>query len=195
MNKNCSVIAICFLISACVPGVSQSSKFYNTTSEVDSVLSTTYSNSVAVLRVQMPKFMDKPQIISRNREDVQVFVSEYNRWIEPLSMLYTRTLVENLNTLLPNAPVEIFMGNNSPSRYVFVDVVKLDTLWNSKITLDAWYTIKTYKDQLIIRRKFSDSIPLKNSYEDLVRVHSKLLGNLSKSIADSLIKHDKKYAE
>jgi len=195
MNKNCSVIAICFLISACVPGVSQNSKFYNTTSEVDSVLSTTYANSVAVLRVQMPKFMDKPQIISRNREDVQVFVSEYNRWIEPLSMLYTRTLVENLNTLLPNAPVEIFMGNNSPSRYVFVDMVKLDTLWNSKITLDAWYTIKTYKDQLIIRRKFSDSIPLKNSYEDLVRVHSKLLGNLSKSIADSLIKHDKKYAE
>ena len=193
MKKNClATIAICFLISGCIPGVSQSSKFYNTTSETDSALSSTYANSVAVLRVQVPKFMDKPQIISRNKGDIQVSVSEYNRWVEPLSVLYTRTLAENLNELLPNAPVETVSAENYPSsRRVFVDIVKLDTLWNYKVTLDAWYTIKTDKDQLIVRRKFSDSIPLKDSYEDLVKVHSKLLGNLSKSIADSLIKHDK----
>lgn len=190
--KTYSIIAICFLISGCIPGgVSQSSKFYNTTSEINSVLSNTFTNSVAVLRVQMPKFMDKPQIISRNKGDVQITVSEYNRWIEPLSILYTRTIVENLNTQLPNAPIEIFSGNYSPSRYIFVDIIKLDTLWGYKVILDAWYTIKTDKDQTIVRRKFSDSISLKDSYEDLVRVHSKLLENLSKSIADSLIKYNK----
>lgn len=192
MKKNCLAIAICFLLSGCIPGgSSQDSKFYNTTSEIDSVLSNTYANSVAVFRVQMPKFMDKPQIISRNKEDVQISVSEYNRWIEPLSVLCTRTLAENLNALLPNAPVEIALGNYPSSRLVFVDIVKLDALWNHKVILDTWYTIKTDKDEIVVRRKFSDSIPLKNSYADLVKAHSKLLGNLSKSIADSLIKYDK----
>lgn len=192
MKKNSLAIAICFLISGCIPGgTSQSSKFYNTTSEIDSVLSSTYSNSVAVFRVQMPKFMDKPQIISRNKKDVQIFVSEYNRWVEPLSVLYTRTLTENLNALLPNALIDMASGNHSSSRCIFVDIVKLDTLWNHKVILDTWYTIKTDKDEVVVRRKFSDSIPLKNSYTDLVKAHSKLLGNLSKSIADSLVKDDK----
>lgn len=192
MKKNCLAVAICFLISGCIPGgSSQNSRFYNTTSEIDSALSSTYTNSIAVFRVQMPKFMDKPQIISRNKEDVQISVSEYNRWVEPLSILYTRTLMENLNSLLPNAPVEIAAGNYQSSRHVFVDIIKLDALWNCKVILDAWYTIKTDKDEIIVRRKFSDSIPLKNSYANLVKAHSKLLGNLSKSIADSLIKYDR----
>lgn len=192
MKKNCLAIAMCFLISGCIPGGSSpNSKFYNTTSEIDSALSNTYANSIAVFRVQMPKFMDKPQIVSRNKEDVLISVSEYNRWVEPLSVLYTRTLEENLCTLLPNAPIQMFTGNHSPSRHISVNVIKLDTLWNYKIVMDAWYTIKTEKDQVIICRKFSDSIPLKNSYEDLVQVHSKLLKNLSKSIADSLVKYDR----
>ena len=179
-------------MSGCMPGgVSKNSKFYNPTSEVDYVLSTTYTNSVDILRVQLPKFMDKPQIVSRNKGDVHVSISEYNRWVEPLSVLCTRTLVENLNTLLPNAPVEIFVGNYSSDCRVFVDVVKLDVLWNDKVILDAWYTIKARKDQVLARCKFSDSVPLGNSYEDLVRVYSKLLGNLSKSIANSLVKHNK----
>ena len=172
-------------------GVSQNSRFYSPISEVTASMSDSYTNSVAILRVQMPKFIDKPQIISRNKGDVQISVSEYNRWVEPLSILYTRTLVENLNTLLPNAPVEMFKGNNSLNRRVFVDIVKIDALWNYKVILEAWYTIETEKDQILVRRKFSDSIPLGDNYENLVRVHSKLIGNLSKSIADSLITCDK----
>ena len=192
MKKKCSAIAVYFLISGCVPGgVSQNSRFYSPISEVTASISDSYTNSVAIMRVQMPKFIDKPQIISRNKGDVQISVSEYNRWVEPLSILYTRTLVENLNTLLPNAPVEMFKGNNSLNRRVFVDIVKIDALWNYKVVLDAWYAIKTEKDQILVRRKFSDSIPLGDNYENLVRVHSKLIGNLSKSIADSLITCDK----
>ena len=192
MKKNFSAVAICFLTAGCVlGGGSPDSKFYNPISEVNTVLSEKYTNSVAVLRVQIPKFMDKPQIISRNKEDVQISISEYNRWVEPLSVLYSRTLAENLNTLLPNAPVEMFEGNYSPSRYVSVDIVKLDALWNYKIVLDAWYTIKTDKDKILVRRKFSDSVPLGDNYENLVKAHSKLIGNLSKSIADSLVKYEK----
>lgn len=192
MKKNFSAIAICFLMAGCVPGgVSPESKFYNPISEVNSALSEKYTNSVAVLRVQMPKFMDKPQIVSRNGEDVQISVSEYNRWVEPLSVLYSRTLAENLNTLLPNAPIEVFADNHSPSRRVSVAVVKLDALWNYKVVLDAWYTIKTDKDQLLVCHKFSDSVPLGDNYENLVKAHSKLIGNLSKSIADSLVKCEK----
>ena len=192
MKKKCFASEVCFLISGCVHGgVSQNSRFYSPISEVTASMSDSYTNSVAILRVQMPKFIDKPQIISRNKGDVQISVSEYNRWVEPLSILYTRTLVENLNTLLPNAPVEMFKGNNSLNRRVFVDIVKIDALWNYKVILEAWYTIETEKDQILVRRKFSDSIPLGDNYENLVRVHSKLIGNLSKSIADSLITCDK----
>ena len=76
--------------------------------------------------------------------------------------------------------------DDSFNRVILVDIVKLDTSWQDKGILEAWYTIKTGNGQILASKKFSDSVPMGNSYEDLVKTHSKLLGNLSKAIANTL---------
>ncbi len=187
--KKIGAISLCFLLSACVPGSSQTAKFYNLKTESNLIISETYKNSVGVLRVQVPKFMDKPQIITQHKENTEVTVSEYNRWVESLAVLYTRSLVGNLNSLLPNAPIKMSHGDDSFERIVLVDIVKLDMLWQDKGTLEAWYTIKTGNGRVLANKKFVDSMPLKNSYEDLVKAHSRLLENLSKSIARTLVEY------
>ena len=187
--KKIKTIALCFLLSACIPGSSQTAKFYNLKTESKLIISEAYKNSVGVLRVQIPKFMDKPQIISQHKENDEVTISEYNRWVEPLAVLYTRSLVSNLSSLLPNAPIKMSHGDDSFERIILVDIVKLDMLWQNRGTLEAWYTIKTGKGQVLANKKFVDSIPLKNSYEDLVKAHSYLLENLSKSIATTLMEY------
>ncbi|MBR1734560.1 MAG: membrane integrity-associated transporter subunit PqiC [Alphaproteobacteria bacterium] len=194
MKKFCiktviNTIALCFLLSACVPGESQTAKFYTLKSENKDIISEKYKNSVCVSRVHMPKFMDKTQIISQSKGKSEIIVSEYNRWVEPLSILYTHYLIENLSTLLPNSPVKISTGADSFNRYVAVDIVKLEFLWNVRGTLEAWYTIKTGNGQVLECKKFTDSMSMGNRYEDLVKVHSKLLGNLSKTIAKNLVKY------
>ena len=80
-------------------------------------------------------------------------------------------------------------GDDSFERIVLVDIVKLDMLWQDKGTLEAWYTIKTGNGRVLANKKFIDSVPLKNSYEDLVKAHSRLLENLSKSIARTLVEY------
>ena len=184
--KRIVTISLCFLLAACVPGSSQTAKFYNLKTESKLRVSETYKNSVGVLRVQMPKFMDKPQIISQYKGNAEVMISEYNRWIEPLAVLYTRSLVSNLNSLLPNAPIKMSTGDDSFKRIILVDIVKLDMLWQDKGTLEAWYTIKTGNRQILANKKFIHSIPLKNSYENLVDTHSRLLESLSEAIAKTL---------
>lgn len=183
-----SVSYLCslLLLSSCMPGASQTARFYNLKTESNFTISETYKNSVGILRIQIPKFMDKPQIISQNKGNPEVNISEYNRWVEPLSVLYTRTLVENLSVLLPNAPIKMSTRDDSFNRVILVDIVKLDTSWQDKGILEAWYTIKTRNGQVLASKKFSDSITMGNSYEDLVKTHSKLLGNLSKAIANTL---------
>lgn len=184
--KRIVTISLCFLLSACLPGSSQTAKFYNLTIESKLSISETYKNSVGILRVQMPKFMDRPQITSQYKGNAEVTISEYNRWVEPLAILYTRSLAGNLSLLLPNAPIKISTGDDSFERIILVDIMKLDMLWQDKGTLEAWYIIKTGKGQVLANKKFINSIPLKDSYENLVKTHSLLLESLSKSISKTL---------
>lgn len=190
MKRYFRTVFICFLLTACVPGASQHAKFYNLKTETNTVISNSYRNSIAVQRIQMPKFMDRPQIISHQKGKAEIAISEYNRWVEPLSVLYTRTLAENISTMLPNAPIKMSGSDDSFNRVISINIVKMDSSWNDKATLKAWYTVRNGKREILVSKKFSDSIPMGHSYENLVKVHSQLLANLSKAIADTLVNNE-----
>ncbi len=183
------ILTLCFLLSACVFGTSQISKFYTLTSESSPSISNSYKSFVGVMRVQLPKYIDRPQIVTQNKNSPEIVISEYNRWIENPSVLTTRVLVENLSTLLPSAQIKINQyGLEQFDRIISVEVIKMNAVLGEKITLEAWYTIKNKAGHLLTRQKFDDSVQIGKSYDDMASGYSQLWKKLSQQISNSMIK-------
>ena len=142
------ILMFCFLLTACVFGTSKTSKFYTLKSESSPSISNSYKSFVGVMRVQLPKYMDRPQIVTQNKNSPEMVISEYNRWIENPSVLATRILVEDLSALLPSAQIKMNQyGLEQFDRVISVEIVKMNAVLGEKITSEAWYTIKNKAGQ------------------------------------------------
>ena len=182
------LLTLCFVLTACVMGTSQNAKFYTITSQPTDSISASYKSFVGVTRIQAPKYMDRPQIVTQNQNSPEMVVSEYNRWVENPSVLATRALVENLSALLPSAQIKMdSFGLEKFDKVVSVEIVKMNAIFGEKATLEVWYTIKNKNGKLLTHQKFIDSVKIGNNYDDLAVGYSHLLGGLSQDIARNLI--------
>ena len=86
--------------------------------------------SIGVGPVQMPEYLNRPQIVSR-KSTIELFLDEFNKWAEPLEDNFTRVLAENLANILRTDPVVIFPSRGSiPVDYIVtLDVIRLTVCW------------------------------------------------------------------
>lgn len=187
--KLIKIIIPCLLLGGCFGGTSQEAKFYTQSAILAQTISSDYTDFVGVNRIQLPKYIDRPQIITQLKDSVQINMSEYNRWVEAPSILSTRTLIEDLTVLLPSAKIKV---NNAKvegaDKTISVEVVKLNAVLEDKAELVAWYTIKDKQGKTITSQKFTGNVGIGKTYDDLAVGYSQLLGQLSQEIATALIK-------
>jgi len=111
---------------------SQSSKFYM----LESMSRTTAAEGSTPLRqnisvglgpVTIPDYLDRPQIVTRTNQH-SVLLAEFDRWAEPLSGNISRTLAENLSSLLQTDTVVLYPwpGSVDIAYQVLVDVFRFD---------------------------------------------------------------------
>ena len=183
------LIALCFLLGACVFGTSKKSTFYTLTPQQTVALSNQNLNFIGVNRIQLPKYLDRPQIVTQNKDSSEMIVSEYNRWIESPSVLATRMVVENLSALLPKTQIKMNQfGTEKFDKIVSVEVVSMNAILSKKAKLNAWYTIKNKEGKILLRQKFTQTVDIDKSYDDLALGYSQLWMKLSQQIAKNLIK-------
>ena len=183
------LISLCLFLSACILGTSQTSKFYTLTSQPNEAVSDTYKSFVGISRIQLPKYADRPQIVTRKDDSSEVIISEYNRWLEGPSVLATRVLVEDLSTLLPSAQIKIRQAIAEKfDKTVTVEIIKINAVLGKQVELDAWYIIKNNSGKTLVRQKFTDIVEIGKSYNDLAVGFSQLLNKLSQNISLNLIK-------
>lgn len=186
--KIIKIIIPCLLFSACMLGTSKNAKFYTQSAISADVISADYNAFVGVNRIQLPKYLDRPQIVTQQKDSVQINISEYNRWVDSPAVLATRTLTEDLSVLLPAAQIKMVSYGEDFERTVSVDIVKIDAVLDEKVALVAWYTIKDKSKKILAQQKFSKMITIGKTYDDLAIGLSKLLNELSQEIATDLIK-------
>ncbi len=187
--KLLKIIIPCLLLGACMFGTSKNAKFYTLSSTVEAPLCADYAAFVGVNRVQLPKYMDRPQIITQHKTSPQVNVSEYNRWVEPPAVLITRVLTDNLNELLPTAQIKINHLKGEPfDKTVAVEIMALSAVLGEQAELSAWYVVKDYSGKVLAQQKFTSTVQIGKTYDDLAQGYSELLGQLSQEIAGALIK-------
>lgn len=183
------IIIPCLLLGACMFGTSQNAKFYTQAAASASAISDSYTAFVGINRVILPKHIDRPQMVTQQKNSLEIKISEYNRWVESPVVLTTRVLVTDLSMLLPAAQIKTNQSKGEAfDRIVSVEVTQMNAILGDKAELEAWYTIKNNSKKTLVQQKFADTVAIGKTYEDVASGYSQLLGKLSQDIATSLIK-------
>jgi len=179
-------LAVCF--SACA-GKSASSKFYVLSSLPQSALSAAEGTVIGVFPVSMPDYLDRPQIVTRVSEN-EIRLDEFSRWAEPLKDSFTRTLVQNLSTLLNTAKVVTTTESiySLISLQVGVEVVQFDgTLGGDVVLIVKWGLFEADGKKLLLgKRSAFKELTGAATYEALVAAQSRAVAALSREIAEAI---------
>lgn len=192
MNKFWILIAV-LMLSSCVFGVSQPSRFYTLQpEELGLYVNNEVKANIGVREVAIPDYLDKPQIVTLKDNLVELNISETNRWSEPLSTMIQRVVADDIGDDLPNAMVKPRVSGRESFKYIVqIEINKMEGSWKKEAVLEAWWSISNKNGKILAQKKTSLSRPLGSSYDDLVKVESILLGELSNEISTQIAKLEK----
>jgi hypothetical protein len=144
---------------------------------------------VAVNPAVIPASLDRPQIVTRTDEN-QIMLSEFNRWGGNLKEEISRTLIENLGTLLADRRVTVMSANLAldPVCFVAVTFNRFDGRLGDSVWLNAAWTVRDqkHKKTLAVKHSILQEKVLGPGYAELVAAQSRALGTLSREIASEL---------
>ena len=104
------VFIVFLLLTACFGGYSKPTKFYNLLSYKNKVISNKII-SINIEPINIPSYLDRPQIITIGSQPTELNISETNRWAEPLNIAMQRALIQDLQSSLPNAMINFQQKN------------------------------------------------------------------------------------
>lgn len=184
-----AIVLSVFLLAACLSRT-PNSDFYGLRADMPVQALSLRRMSVAVNRVIIPGYLEKPQIVMLdNTGGVELNINEYHRWGEPLATSIQRIIADNFGRLLPEALIK--PQNFTPQTYQYyltIEVNRMDGVWNKEAVLDVWWTISDSYNKVLKRQKENLSAPLGTGYDEYVQTQSKLLAELSARIAAAFLK-------
>lgn len=142
---------------------------------------------VGVRAVELPRYLERPQIVTRASAN-RLELAEFHQWGAPLRLAMPAVLGENLARLLPSEQVQVFPWGRSftPDAQVLVEVTQLEGALNTNSVLSARWRILGRSGTEVRAGTSRLSEPSGKDYESLVAAHSRLLGALSREIAEAL---------
>ena len=145
--------------------------------------------AIGVGPVDLPKYLDRPQIAVRSGA-YELLYSETHRWAEALRDNVTDVLAENLALLIPTNQVATYpWGRATVIDYqVMVEVSRFDADANGDVALSAsWKLIGGENREVIAMKKSTFTVAAGgNDYEQIVAAQSRALAALSREIAGAV---------
>lgn len=179
------------LVAGC--GTSQKTDFYQLYAEANHELTGVEQGViVGIGPINLPEYIKRPQIISRKSAH-SLNVSEFNRWIEPVTDAVTRSLVINLSNELDSN--RVFWLPRSDRQYplelrVAIDIGRFDGEPGKEVTLESRWIVFDKEDNPVQTHISIIHEPVQGkTYEDLVIAMNNALNQLSQEIAQAAKKH------
>ena len=146
---------------------------------------------VGVGPIKMPRYLDRPQIVTSSGES-EIFLSENDRWAEPLTDNFTRVIAQNLYALRCAKNVVTYPWSPSIScdYVVKAEVLRMDGTLGGTASLEVWWSIAdgVRKGQLVSKRSNYNEPTKGPGYAALVEAQNRALGDFSREIAEELMK-------
>lgn len=141
--------------------------------------------------VELPKSLDRPQIVTRRGQN-EFDLGEFDQWAEPLQDNITEVLAENLAGLVPARPVAVYPWDKSKEidYQVVVKVLRFDRSQGGDAVLKARWSIKspTNEYELLTRETTYTKRPAGAEYTATVEAMNSVLGEFSRDIAAAVRK-------
>jgi uncharacterized protein len=181
-----------FLLTACstTPGV----RYYtlNPFSEMQPDSSQAVSGdtlAIGVGPVELPKFLDRPQIVTRKSQH-RVEVSEFHRWAGSFSEDFLRVLARNISMLLPADRVATHPWTDpfSPVYRIPLTVEQFDGRFGGNVVLNVTWSVWNQKDTnepVMKNTRIREPVSAEN-YDALVAAQSRAIGTLSRAIVNEI---------
>lgn len=191
MKKLAAFLSL-LLLAACI-GTTPQSKFYSLRPlENNNPLPAKPKLTIGIDSVEVPSYLDRPQIVTYQANGIEMNISEFNRWSEPLSSMIQQILAQDMAAVMPRSLVKVPASSRENFDYtVRLEVIKFDGTWNQQVNLDTWWTIANSDGNAVLRRRSRINLPVKNSYDNLVIQQSALLAELAGEIAATARKLEK----
>ena len=180
-------IAVLLLATACGSAPTQ---FYTLTPIAGSAASSAAPGpSVGVGPVELPKALNRPQIMTRKGQN-EFELGELDQWAEPLDENFTQVLAENIATLLPTQRMTVYPWDRSREidYQVVVKVLRFDRNQGGDSVLKARWALKSPgKDHELLARETSyTQRPAGEDYKATVESMNRLLADFSRDVAAAL---------
>ncbi len=181
-----------FLLTACstTPAV----KYYtlNPLSEMQPDVSqgvSGYSLAIGVGPVEFPKFLDRPQIVTRKSQH-RVEVSEFHRWAGSFSEDFLRVLAKNISMLLPADRIAAYPWTDrfSPTFRIPLTVEQFDGQLGGNVVLNVTWSVWHQNDtnEPVIKHTRIKEVISGDDYDELVEAQSRAIGALSRAIVEEI---------
>jgi uncharacterized lipoprotein YmbA len=184
-------LSTCLLLSSgCASSLT--SHFYvlsHLSAATPTVATTGLGLAIGVGPVELPDYLDRPQIVSRTSQN-ELTLAEFDRWAEPLKDNFTQVLAENLAVLLPSQRVVVYPWRRAtPVDYqLVVKVIRFDlTVGGDSVLNTRWSVLSSDGRQTLLTRESSyTEHPAGDDYPAIVTALNQTLAAFSRDVAAAL---------
>ena len=191
---NLSVLYLFLIVSGClsIPN-SSTPRFYSLSAvnetQVSKKINLPSDVIIGVGPVKIPEYLDRPQIVTKNKEKMVQF-AQFDRWGESLDLGLARLIREDLTVMLPGAKLTLYPWNPSiaVNYQVVAEVVQLDNELDKDMHFVVQWTVidvQNSKTVIIKRSEFRQPI-IPQNYSGLAKTLSTACASLSGQIAQAL---------
>ena len=180
------LFAILF-VSGC--GTSQKTDFYQLEETSNtSLLGIEKGHIIGVGPIHFPEYINRPQIVTRNSAH-HLNVSEFNRWIEPITDSISRLLVINFSNNMNSN--RVYWVPREDRQYpldirIAIDIGRFDGQLGGNVFLESRWSIFDKNDNPVLTRVSLIKVPVKGvTYDDLVVAMNNALQALGKEISQA----------
>jgi uncharacterized lipoprotein YmbA len=148
--------------------------------------------AIGIGPVKIPEYLNQPEIVTRMTQN-ELRLDEFAKWAEPLEDNISRTLAQNLFSLLCVQSIAIFpwRGGTPVDYRIDVHVIQMDGILGESASLDVAWSITDgtghKKSPLSTKRSTYKEPTGGGDYEAFVSAQSRNLASLSREIAEMIL--------
>ena len=180
--KKLSAILFLLLLTAC-----GSKKFYTLGDNLNIGSTTTYEQTIDVVKVTVPKYLKEHKIV-RQVTPYQIELIDKAQWLVPMEKKLTEILIEYLQQSLNNPNVHLYPwdSDNRTEKRISIEIKKFIASDN-QVMLKANYKIMNLKSNTSKIRLFKTTVATTKTIESMMQGMEKAYLELIENIKTSLI--------
>ena len=196
MKRITILLPLLFILSACSgtdSGVGAGSiggtRFYSLSAPLSASSSITNKLSVGIGPVEIPRLLNRPQIVSR-KDNTEIIIAEKHQWGGSYKEELIKALTDNFSSLLKTERIEEYPWKSTfkPNYQVRIDVESFDGQIDKSVVLNArWRLVQNNKELIVKRAVIEVLVPIASqgstaSYSAYVKAQSQAISRLCQEI-------------